>query len=103
MWLEATVIIDTPAAGNLELRLLHAAMERRGWTRNGVSGFCANFTDVSSEERVVKLIEQDVCDSVTLSGISEYDAVCLLSESRLSKELDHQFDNQDSDISLGQI
>jgi len=80
MWVDVVVMIETPAADDVQRRVLSAAMERRGWEPAGANRFHASFTHVERDEAVVRKVEQDVKEAVYVAGIVEFDAACLLSD-----------------------
>jgi hypothetical protein len=80
MWVEALVFVETPGATAPQRRSFDAAMGRRGWEPAKTDSFRSGFTDVESEERIVKLIEQDVRESAYVAGIADFEAACLLSD-----------------------
>lgn len=87
MWIEALVFIETPETDEQRRQSFEAAMGRRGWERSGTDSFRLGFTDVSSDERIVQIIERDVKQAAYVAGIAEFDAACLLSDGALSTSI----------------
>ena len=95
MWVEAAVFVETPEASADQPHRFDAAMHRRGWESSGTDAFRTGFTDVQSEEQTVQAIEQDVRQSAYVSGISNYEAACVLSDGALATSMAEDLDIND--------
>lgn len=96
MWVEAAVFIETPEANAAQRDSFDAAMRRRGWESSGTDAFKTGFTDVQSDEQTVNLIEQDIRQSAYVSGISKFEAACILSDGPLASSMVEHIDIRDS-------
>lgn len=103
MWIDALVFVDTRNAGTLERRILDAAMERRGWEKSGSGGYATSYIDPQSDEAIVNEVEQDVKQAVYVAGITQFDAVCLLSDAESTSARDGEYESYDSDLNLDTV
>lgn len=100
MWVDALVILKTSANSILDRGGLDAAMHRRGWEKSGTESYVTSFINPQSDESIVNQIEQDVHQAVYVAGLSDFDAVCLLSDALTDDDYGRSSESRDSDFNL---
>ena len=80
MWVDVSLLVTLLGDDNERRAAFTRALERRGWSvsADAPDAYRVSFREPPSDDEVVNICTRDVQDSAYVSGVTQYQASCML-------------------------